>query len=237
MKTCVCFYGLVQRSLEHTIDNIRNNILYDNPDVYIHTFDTTVAQAIRAGEPPTPVNPNDILKLNPTKYVIESEENFNSTFDFEKYEKLGDPFKGDPGGFQTLHNLLRELHSIQQVWKLVDKTIEYDRVIMTRADLSYDRRLDFDVHPATIYTCNRTAHTTYHNDFMAMGTMESLSLWANRLDYAEEFGNANNKYNLTRFRGVHPESFVTHIIDKSMLNDASIPVTAKRVRANGKIQE
>ena len=235
MKTCVCFYGLPQRSLNFTLENLKKNVLFDDPDVYIHTFDSTVAQCIRGGEPPTPVNPMDILKLNPTKYTIESEEEFNSTFDFKKYEDFGNPFPGDPGGRQTIHNLLRELHSIQKVWEMIPDPRVYDRIIMTRADILFSRTLDFDCPQGTILTCTKPGSLN-HNDIFAMGSPQVMEPWANRLSYAESFcvwlqQNRRVFYHV----GLHPETLITYIIKRFELKDEFIDVNPQRVRATGKI--
>lgn len=236
MKTCVCFYGLPQRSLKFTLDNIKKNVLFDNPDVYIHTFDTSVAQSIRGGEQPTPVDPRDILKLNPTTFRIDSEEDFNSTFDFKKYIQFGDPFYPDPGGVQTMHNLLRELHSIQQVWRMVENNQQYDRIIMTRADLVFSKPLDFECPPGTLLTC--TPNSPYHNDFLAMGTPESMEKWANRIDYAEDFCIWGSQPQVRLLHtGLHPETLISYIIGRFNIKDKFIDVSPLRVRANGIIAD
>ena len=237
MKTCVCFYGLPQRSLGFTLQNIQKNVLFDNPDIYIHTFDTSVAQSIRGGEEPTTVDPRDILKLNPTKFRIDSEEDFNSSFNFKKYEDFGDPFYPDAGGVQTIHNLLRELHSIQQVWRMVENKQQYGRIIMTRADLVFSKPLDFECPPGTLLTCNRRV-TPYHNDFLAMGTPESMEMWANRIDFAEDFciWGAQPQVRLPH-TGIHPETLVSYIVGRFNLKDKFIDVSPRRVRANGIIAD
>jgi len=244
MKTCVCFYGLPQRSIKYTLDNIRENVLFDDPDIYVHTYDTTVAQCIRGGEPPTPVDPSDIRYLNPTKYRIDSEKEFNSTFDFQKYENYGNPFPGDPGGRQTLHNLLRELHSIKQVWEMIPDPNKYDRIIMTRADLMFSRNLNFECPPGTLLTQVRPQGSINHNDFFAIGSPQAIEPWANRIDYAEdfcEFGKKVEEY-ITRektgmgfHKGLHPETLVSHIVYRFGLKDSFLPIKVDRIRASGKI--
>lgn len=236
MKTCVCFYGLPQRSLKFTLENIKKNVLFDDPDIYVHTFDTQIAQCIRGGEPPTPVDPNDILLLNPTKYRIDNEEEFNSTFDFAKYEEFGNPFPGDPGGKQTLHNLLRELYSIEQVWKMMPNPVIYDRIIMTRADLLFDKPLDCNPGQWEILTAQRPMGVLNHNDFFAIGRAEALRPWANRLTYAVPFCKwliKNQEW--WGHTGLHPETFITYVIDSFHLKSVQIPVAPRRVRATGKI--
>jgi hypothetical protein len=231
MKTCVCFYGLPQRSLKFTLENIKKNVLFDDPDIYVHTFDTTIAQCIRGGEPPTPIDPRDILYLKPTNYRIDSEEEFNSTFDFKKYEKFGNPFPGDPGGVQTLHNLLRELHSVQQVWEMIPDPNKYDRIIMTRADLVFSRDLDFECPPDTLLTQERPPGVINHNDFFAMGSPQAVEPWANRLAHAEAFCGRPVSGHI----GLHPETLITYIIKRFELKDTFININPKRVRATGKI--
>ena len=53
-KVCICFYGLVHRSLPHTIDSIEQNIfnvLKENNieyDTYVHTWDASYAHFPRS---------------------------------------------------------------------------------------------------------------------------------------------------------------------------------------------
>lgn len=236
MKTCVCFYGLPHRSLKFTLENVKRTVVFGTPDVYIHTFDTTVAQSIRANEQPTPIDPQDILKLNPTKFRIDSEEDFNSSFNFKKYEDFGNPFPDEPGTSQTIHNLLRELHSIQQVWKMIPDPMVYDRVIMTRADLLFSQPLDFECPANTLLTSTRPG-LPYHNDFFAMGSPGSLDSWANRIDHAEAFceWSAHNRH-MVCHPGIHPETLVTYILHRFKLNHTFIDVSPCRVRSTGKIE-
>ena len=235
-KTCVCFYGLPQRSLKYTLDNIQKNVLFDSPDVFLHTFDTKVAQCIRGQEPPTPVDPQEILKLSPTSYKIDSEEEFNKVFNFKLYEDFGNPFPGDPGGQQTMHNLLRELYSIQQVWKMIPHPEQYDRITMTRADLLFDRPLDWIPQPGEILTAQRPPGILNHNDFFAIGRADSLRPWADRLTYAVPFCEwLNGRRSLWGHQGLHPETLITYIIGRFNLNSVEVDVGARRVRATGKI--
>jgi hypothetical protein len=231
----VCFYGLVQRSLEFTLENLKRNLLFDDPDVYIHTFDTKVSQSIRGGEPPTPVDPGVILKLNPIKYRIDSEEDFNSTFDFKKYEDYGDPWADDEGGSQTIHNLLRGLHSLREVWAMIDKTKKYDRIIISRADLLFSAPLRLDnIPPNTIITSKHDCDPmNNHNDMFALGTIESLEKWANRLDYTDEFCTWINQLQGYPHHGIHAETFVTYIISRFKIRSGITSIRAIRCRATG----
>jgi len=231
----VCFYGLVQRSLGFTLENLKRNLLFDDPDVYIHTFDNKISHSIRGGEPPTAVDPADILKLNPIKYRIDSEDEFNSSFDFKKYEDYGDPWVRDKGGSQTIHNLLRGLHSLREVWAMIDRTKKYDRIIMSRADLLFSAPLKlYNIPSNTIITSKHDCDPLInHNDMFAVGTWDSLEKWANRLDYADEFCTWINQLQGYPHHGMHPETFVTYIISRFKTRSVTTSIRSIRCRATG----
>jgi hypothetical protein len=75
-----------------------------------------------------------------------------------------------------------------------------------------------------------------HNDFFAIGRAEALRPWANRLTYAVPFCKWLNKnQEWWGHTGLHPETFVTYVIDSFHLKSVQIPVAPRRVRATGKI--
>ena len=234
MKICVCLYGMVQRSLDQTLRNLKHNVFTDNCDLYVHTFDGTTAFANREnGESkPTNVKMDPVYNLRAKKCLIESEKEFNDTFDFSQYEKYGDPFGN---GFSSMHNLIRELYSVKKVYSLIDKTIDYDYVIMTRADLCFDRPLNnlkLNKNVNTVMTSKFNRASFNHNDFFAVGSnTKALQAWANRLDYAHDFCQGP----VLCHRGLHPESLITYCFKRFTVHHEFLDVKADRVRADGKI--
>tara|TARA_R110002074_G_scaffold173996_1_gene336875 strand:- start:177 stop:860 length:684 start_codon:yes stop_codon:yes gene_type:complete len=225
---------MVQRSLDQTLGNLNYHVFTDNCDLYVHTFDGTTAFANRDnGETkPTTVNMDSVYTLNAKKCIIDSEKEFNATFDFEQYEKYGDPFGND---FSSMRNLLRELYSVKKVYSLIDKSIDYDYVIMTRADLCFDRPLNTlkpNKYIDTVMTSQFNRAPFNHNDFFAVGSnTRALEVWANRLDYAHEFCLSP----VLCHKGLHPESLITFCFEKFNVRHEFLDVKADRVRADGKI--
>lgn len=225
---------MVQRSLHITREHLENFVFSNDFDLYVHTFDSTTAFADRSNgeDRPTTVTMDGVYDLKAKRCQIDSEDEFNKTFDFKKYEKFGDPFGNN---FNSLHNLLRELESVKRVYNLIDKSVEYDYVIMTRADLAFDKpinNLKIDNTRKYILTSQYNRASFNHNDFFAIGsTVSALDEWANRIDYAEDFCFCGGTYH----RGLHPESLITYCIKQFGIHNEFIDVKCDRIRADGKI--
>ena len=227
MRICICFYGLVQRSLKKTIENIKHNILQDGHeyDIFIHTFNTTHINSSRNNEYNIPINVNDIFILNPDKYLIDDEKEFNFNFNFSKIEKYGDEFRNN---FQSLHNAIREMKSIQRVYSLIEKD-EYDFIIMSRADLAFDKKFNFNfikkhINDDTVFTKKPVGpHIFNHSDFFIVGTKKSLCHWANRIDAMELYCQT------TKMRW-HPETHVTFGFLTNNIKNIFLDIDCKPVR-------
>ena len=141
-KICICFYGLVQRSIKYTFDSIQTNIfnvLKNNNieyDVYLHTYDATFSNSDRSGEYDIPVDVDDYKLLNPSKYIIESYDDFNKNFNFYQFtKKYSDPWNNN---YSSMINWIREMNSHSRVTELweTNKNV-YDLCLYVRADLMY----------------------------------------------------------------------------------------------------
>ena len=232
---CVCLYGLVQRSLHLTLEHYKEFVFSDDCDLYIHTFDSEFAYSPREnGETePVKISLSNVLKLKAKKCLIESEKDFNENFDFKKFEKYGDTFNNN---FVTLRNLLREIYSVQKVYELIDKNEKYESVIMTRADLCFDKKIKnikLDNSKDFIITSKFNRSPMDLNDFFAIGSnVKALEIWANRLDYAEEYCENSE---LGALRGLHAESLVRYCVETYNIRNVLFDVKVDRVRADGKV--
>jgi hypothetical protein len=141
-KICICFYGLVHRSLKYTYKSIeynilnvlkQNNIEYD---IFLHTFDAKYSNAERCEEYNIPININYYKLLNPSKFLIESYDDFNNNFNFDEYiNKYKDPWDNNYSSFK---NWIREMYSHLKVTELWENDKDkYDLVLYLRADLMY----------------------------------------------------------------------------------------------------
>ena len=217
-KACICFYGLVHRSLKFTIDSIqkhifdvlkKENIEYD---VYIHTFDTTVATGTRNGsDNNTPIDVKDCNLLNPCVLQIESEEEFNKNFDWKSVEKYKDPWNNK---FMSLRNMIRELHSCNKVF-ISTQQKKYDFYIFTRADIRWIKDVVVPSENELIISHG------FVNDLCAIGKYNAIKHWASRIN------------SIHKFRGTHAESLVNFITKQNKLKTKTVSVS--RVRATGQV--
>jgi hypothetical protein len=276
MKVCICFFGLVHRSLKYTIDSINKNIfkvLNDNNieyDIYLHTYDTSSALAYRGNEINVPINLNDIKLLNATCIEIDNEDEFNRTFDFDSFINSTE-FTGfsTDNNYNIHRNLIRELNShnkVTQLWK--NKNHNYDFAIYLRADLLYVTKLPIQyiieninqfnwkyyidkyedlqkanidtedkafqhwnifgrdegrLHANNIFTVPWGKHTGL-NDFIAIGNIDSIIKWAERIN--------DLKYYKQLFNS---EAFVYHVANRYNIYNIDLPMLINRVRANSNI--
>jgi hypothetical protein len=225
MKICICFYGLVHRSLKYTIQNIKNNILYVNCDIYIHTFDNNFAHAPRGGgEINYPIDISDLKLLeNYNKLQIESEETFNKTFNFKEIHRFGDTFKNN---FVSTDNLIRELYSIKKCYNLIENIDQYDVILMTRADLEFNNKIYFKKVEHNEIFIGKNPYFKVH-DFFAYGGKHAMRVWANRYDNILDYCKSNGS--------LHAEPLVNYVINNNniklnILNEKQ----PTRVRACGK---
>jgi len=234
MKVCICFYGIVQRSLKHTIESIETNIfniLKDKNieyDIFLHTYNAKFSNSIRSNEENIPIDVDDYKLLNPREYIIEDYAFFNSNFDFHEYRKYNDPWNNN---YDSFDNWIREMNSHYQVTKLWKAAKDsYNFCLYLRADLMYVTPLPLNYliektneNKNIIFTAPWGKHDGL-NDFIAMGNGDSMIHWGERItslhEYMEKIGN-------------NSEQLVKFIVEKFNLINLDLPMLFYRVRANG----
>ena len=123
MKVCVCFFGLT-RSLRYTYESIHNNIfkileLNDiEYDIYLHTYDLQMLSNQRSQECNCILDTNEYKLLKPKEYIIDNQNEFDKSFDYESVMKYGDSWNDN---FSSLKNLIRQLNSLKKVSIFVNK--------------------------------------------------------------------------------------------------------------------
>ena len=234
-KICICFYGLVQRSLKYTLQSIETNIFEIlnkhniEYDIYLHTYDATISHSTRSGEYNIEVDVNDYKLLNPKKYIIESYSDFNEHFDFKNFtEQYNDPWNNN---YESMINWIREMNShlrVTALWEHDKK--DYDLCLYLRADLTYITPLPITYIMEHLDSRRNTLFTVPWgksdglNDFIGIGDCNTMILWANRLytlhEYMQKIGN-------------NSEQLVSFICEKHNIHNIDLPMLFYRTRANG----
>jgi hypothetical protein len=236
MKVCICFYGIVQRSLKYTIESIETNIfnvLKDNDieyDIYLHTYNSNFSNSTRSHENNIPIDVEDYKLLNPCDYIVEDYDFFNSNFHFHEYRKYNDPWDNN---YDSFDNWIREMNSHYQVTKLWKSTKDsYDFCLYLRADLMYVtplplkyliEKINENKSKNIIFTAPWGTHGGL-NDFIAVGTCDSIIYWAERIRSLHEYMEKIGK---------NSEQMVLYISKKYNLKNIDLHMLFYRVRANG----
>tara|TARA_B110000261_G_scaffold133797_1_gene150740 strand:- start:90 stop:755 length:666 start_codon:yes stop_codon:yes gene_type:complete len=140
----VCFFGLT-RSVKYTLPSIEKNIYQVlkenniNYEVYLHTYDLRKLNLKRSNEN-VDLDTEEWKLLKPNYYKIDSQEEFDKSYDYEFIKKYGDYWKTN---FQNTFNLIRQFNSLKQLQKLINK--KYDYYIILRPDLLYIDKLDINL--------------------------------------------------------------------------------------------
>ena len=129
-------------------------------------------------------------------------------------------------------NLIRQFNSLQQVWKLCEKNNKkYDCYLFLRPDLKYTKKIDIKQvvdacsNNNTIYTPSWSTFKGL-NDRMALGDYNSMKVYANRINYVNNYLEITNK-------PLHAERFLKYVLDKHNLKNKEFKMVGKRIRSNG----
>lgn len=235
MKIAVCFFGLI-RSLKYTHDSIKKNlfdILTNNGheyDIYIHTYDLEILTNIRSGEKNVKLDVNDYKLLNPKEIIIEDQDEFDKSFNYEKIMSYGDSWPCSK--FNSLKNLIRQLNSLKKLTNLISQKPKYDIYIYIRPDLKIITPFDvswLNLKNNQIATPIYFKHCGGLNDRFAIGKFEAIKTYGLRLD--EIYNCCNAKKN--KKRPLHSEQLVKYIIEKNNIQNIDLYITLVRIRGNG----
>ena len=232
---CICFFGVIPRSIKFTIESIKKNIfdvLTDSNisfDTYVHNMKVDTFLSKRAGDHNVTVD-NNLCKLLPaTEFSEINQIDFDNNYDWKKISKYG----YTEGDINTLQNAIRQLYSVKQVTKLWDnkKNTNYDYYIYLRPDLLYINKIDIHTILQNINKKNVLLTPHWHksggiNDRIYMGNKNVIKIFGNRFDEA---------YNMTeKYKSVyHAEKHMKYIAEKYNIKTVDINLKGKRVRTNG----
>lgn len=221
------------RSLKYTIDNFRNNffnILNSNNieyDIYLHTYNLKVLTNTRSKEFNCNLDTEEYCLLNPCEFIIEDQDEFDKTFDYEKVKKYGDYYNDN---FCSIYNLIRQLNSLKKVSSLIKKK-NYDKYIFLRPDLLLENKFNINLIKKNynFNFINTPSDQKWNglNDRFAICNYYSFIKYSERIDYIDEY--------IKNYGKLHSERFLKFIINKFKIKNIDIDITLKRVRANNKI--
>ena len=234
-KVCICFYGLVHRSLPHTIDSIEQNIfnvLKENNieyDTYVHTWDASYAHSPRSDEIEIPIDPSCCSLLHASELV---KEPYDDMIKLVNYKRYNDVWRDK---YVTIVNWLNEIQSIKKVTTLWQpKKDEYTLYLYLRPDLKYhtplpikylQEHLQGNVDKPVFFKTD-WAGSGGILDYTGIGNYKGIIKWANRIDTWSKFATEN------------AEKHVQWVLkDQTRCRLVSLPMLFSRVRSNKKIEK
>jgi hypothetical protein len=181
---------------------------------------------------------NEYKLLNPDYYKIDEQSIFDKNYNYEYIYKYGDAWNNNN---ESLHNLIRQLNSLQSVFNLT-KDKKYDYYLILRPDLLYNKKIDIQIILENLNTehimipnfgWNKIildGSNKQLNDRFAFGTYKSIEIYCNRINYIKLYF---EKLNIP----LHSESFVYFIMNYFNINYKLIDFNAQRIRSNGIIEK
>jgi hypothetical protein len=222
--------------VEHIVRHLRMPV-----DIFAHTYDLRTTTNPRNGEAQCAIDPDEVLACTPIEWRIESQDRVDADLDplFNALCAYGDAWSN---GFISLRNALRQYHSINGAYALMDAHVHaehagrpYEMVIASRMDMLY---LD------DLLLQKPGAHDIYLPDFhefggvndrFAVGGPAAMRAYCTaRLDWTVAFC-------AERARSMHSESFLAWRLAAASTDEGirvhKIRFRLRRIRANGYIHD
>eukprot|EP00584_Thalassiosira_punctigera_P013271 CAMPEP_0172566218 /NCGR_PEP_ID=MMETSP1067-20121228/111018_1 /TAXON_ID=265564 ORGANISM="Thalassiosira punctigera, Strain Tpunct2005C2" /NCGR_SAMPLE_ID=MMETSP1067 /ASSEMBLY_ACC=CAM_ASM_000444 /LENGTH=242 /DNA_ID=CAMNT_0013357277 /DNA_START=520 /DNA_END=1248 /DNA_ORIENTATION=+ len=229
---------------------LKKNILDENPscDVFVHTYNVTRAQGKIKGEDGTGViNASEIFLMSTdhSKIMLESEEEFQIRRNVHHYRSLF-PRPSSWDYTASMDNLVRQWHSIEQVWAMMETFEEdnhqrYDIVGLLRSDVLFTHRISINeslgggVIPQSMYK-------TYHswggyNDRMFFGKREYAECWSTeRFTSLQLYLLWQQTRKSVLITGLHSEDFLRWLLVFQLSIPLRMdPICFMRIRTSGAI--
>lgn len=235
IKIAICFFGLC-RSLNYTLDSIKNNILLElknnniEYDIILHTYNLKYLNLKRSNES-YKLDTNEWKLLKPDKFKIDNQDEFDKVYDYNYIKSFGDAWNTN---YENTINLIRQLNSLKKVWLLChDKNNKYDCYLFLRPDIKYLNKINID-YVNNIVKNNNLIYTPEWlksgglNDRIALCDYNSAKIYSNRID------NIPNYLSLTK-KPLHAEKFLKFIINKNDILNKDLKLKGHRIRSKGNV--
>lgn len=236
MKIAIVIFG-IPRATDVTLEPFIRNIVTPALQVgevglFGHLFEQRVINNTRSGENTTLDESNYTALKEHFQLITELPGAAHQEPRWSKLKAAGDFYADE---FQSLTNLIHQLHSIQQANNLAIFQFDPDAIIFARPDLLYHDAIplaaikDACKHPMR---CHIPAWQWWggYNDRLAVCGRLAARAWAHRLDMATDYCDASVK-------PLHAEKLVRFALKKQSVQVRLLPVTASRVRAGGTVRE
>jgi hypothetical protein len=236
MKIALAFWGLT-RSLKHTINSIRENILNVlnknniKYHIFMHTYKlNTLYTNTRSREFNIHLNNNEYILLKPHFIKIDDQDIVKKNLNLKKYRTHPDPWDSN---YKTVDNFILSLYSKKMVTKMIEykqSTEKYDYIIFLRPDVKYLNKFKIfflnSINNNTVCIPNFALFHNFNDRFF-------LSNYSNAILYGKLF---DKLLEYSKEHKLHSETFMSNFIRKIYkLNVHLIPFFFNRVRANGLI--
>jgi hypothetical protein len=221
-KIALCFWGIT-RSLTHTIDSIKDKILYafknNNIEytIFMHTYKLNKYRNERTHENIEDIQDiekmNDEYKLlNPDFLQIDNQDDIANTLNLDSYRTHQDPWNTQ---YNSVDNFILAMYSKSKVTHMVeDSKIIFDYIIYLRPDVKYINEFNIDflkgVNDNTICIPNFHLYNEVRfNDRFAICTNNSYKLYGNIFD---------KLLDLSKIMPLHSETVYAKILYENNIN-------------------
>jgi hypothetical protein len=229
-RIAIGFFGIT-RSLKWTLPSIQKNIIAPARELgetrlFAHLYQQEHINNPRTGEDQS-LDPNEYQLLGCDEVELEKPGNCLAEANYEWVLSHGDAFHDDG---KSLANLIHQLHSLQQVGRMI-AAWKPDILVMTRPDLMYHDNFyqvlkDQLKSPSNSLTIpNWQWFGGYNDRFAVCGPVAGFA-YANRKDLIKNY--------LNKTGGPLPaERFLRFNLHKGRISVKTCSLRASRTRANG----
>jgi len=232
------FFGLPKLFKKKSLPSIKRFILKYNPKchVYLHSYNITTLEANKRNKEPsiTSFNIKDVFLLT-KNVVLHTNDEFLEQRNLSYYRQFFPKKKKSWIYPQSLDNMMKQWHSIESVWKLMDRSnFKYDRVGLFRSDLFYMNPINITslkYGNAVVPDFGLVNQSTELNDRLFYGNYDIAKIWASqRFQNVERYMQSA----IGRENGLHSETFLFSLLKQFQVTRA--PICAQRVRLTGKVE-
>ena len=233
-RVAIGFYGIT-RSLKHTFRSICQNIFKpfeDNGiiyDTFIHSYNLSTYNNVRAKEYSTDMDNNEYELLNPIAYKIESDSIVRENIRLDKYHKQPDVFRNS---FNTINNFVMAQYSKKQLVQLIkERKKRYDYVFFIRPDCAYLEK--FNLKHCFQCSNNTVVVPDFHlcykfNDRFSICNVNNYKVMGNIFD---------GLLVMSQKMCLHPEKNIKLFLDFNKIKIKYIPFHFVRIRLNNLIAQ
>tara|TARA_R100000008_G_C3556563_1_gene153552 strand:- start:476 stop:1177 length:702 start_codon:yes stop_codon:yes gene_type:complete len=220
MKTALCF-ACTGRSIVHTFDNIKGNLIdpLEGCDIYLNLVQGS--------------NAVDTVVLFEKENVVNTSISFEKPVDIKEYNfrnnwPYGENRPNVDVGREIFINMIKARSKFNHM--IDEMGTEYDRVIFSRLDVLYDKKVDYldglDLSKINIPDFHNWGG---YNDRFAVSSRENMRNYFSLYDNVDDYVKEGHE--------LHAESSLKHHLDKFNSDIEHIPMRFIRVRSNGNLEE